>query len=359
MPENFITTKWFLRNYLVFTLVVSLVHFTLFYFRYELPLLIAVTDALVSASLLDFVLLSLYYVVKYARSESISSITSIRNSLIAGVLLVSGWLFSSQWLLQNLFSNNHFYLEFLHDSIALRFIAGLFICSLVYLSFFLTIYQSSVRDALKRENELKVMIQRTELQALKNQLNPHFIYNSLNSISALTIYSPEKAREMVSSLSDFLRIALKQDAMQMTTLEEEVKNIELYLSIEKVRFEEKLNWEFHISPNHTQARLPVMILQPLFENAVKHGVQQISNSSPVKLISHLKENTLEVIVENGFDPQFQRFKGEGVGLENIRNRMRLIYGRSQLIKTELNEQNFRVRLLFPQEESPATKSQTS
>lgn len=308
---------------------------------------IAAVDSVLSVFLLNFALLSLYYVIRYARTESLTSHSSIRNSVIAGVLLVSAWLFSTQWILQQLFATHPVYTAFLQGSLALRFIAGLFVASLVYLSFFLSIYQSSVQEAAQRESELKVLLQKTELQALKNQLNPHFIYNSLNSISALTLYSPDKAREMVGLLSDFLRIALRQDAMQTTTLEEEINNIALYLQIEKVRFEEKLHWSFELDPRLNEARIPALILQPVFENAVKHGVQQMEGSSTVVLRAFTADDKLVLEVENGFDPRFKKFKGEGVGLENIRNRMHLIYGSSQHVSAGAAGSVFLVRLTMP------------
>ncbi|TVQ86090.1 MAG: hypothetical protein EA393_12725 [Bacteroidetes bacterium] len=347
MNRNLVFNKTFLRNYLVFALVVSLVLFVLIHFRYKISLLFAATDAIISVFVLCAMLLSLYFVVKFARTDSLTSASSIRNSVFAGLLIVTVWLFLTRWILGNLFYSYHLYLDFLYASQALRFIAGLFAASLVYLSFFLIIYQQSVKEAMQRESELRELIQKTELQALKNQLNPHFIYNSLNSISSLTVYSPEKAREMLGLLSDFLRIALRQDAMQMNSLEDEIKNTRLYLQIEKVRFEDKLNWAFDVKQEHLKVKVPVMILQPLFENAVKHGVQQCPEPIPVKLVTQLNSNILEIRIENAFDTGFQRFKGEGVGLENVRNRLRLIYGRSDLLLADVHQDVFLAIIMIP------------
>jgi len=347
MQRNLVFNKTFLRNYLVFALVVSLILFLMMHFRYNIPALLALADVFISVIVLCAMLLSLYFVVKFARTDSLTSLTSIRNSIFAGLLIVTAWLFLTRFILANLFYSYPLYQDFLYDSQALRFVAGLFAAGMVYLSFFLIIYQQSVKEALQRESELRELIQKTELQALKNQLNPHFIYNSLNSISSLTVYSPEKAREMLGLLSDFLRIALRQDAMQMNSLADEIKNIGLYLQIEKVRFEDKLNWEFDIKKEHLNTEVPVMILQPLFENAVKHGVQQCPEPIPVKLSTQLNNNMLEIQVENAFDTGFQRFKGEGVGLENIRNRLRLIYGRTDLLLAEVYRETFRAIVKIP------------
>jgi two-component system, LytTR family, sensor kinase len=347
MQKNLVFNTIFLRNYLVFSTVVSLVWFGLIHFRYDIPASFAAADAVISVFVLCAMLLSLYFVVKFARTDSLTSFISIRNSFFAGILIVGAWLFLTRFILGNLFYNYHLYLEYLHVSQALRFIAGLFLAGMVYLSFFLVIYQESVKESIQRESELKELIRKTELQALKNQLNPHFIYNTLNSISSLTLYSPEKAREMTALLSDFLRIALRQDAMQLSELKEELNNISLYLRIEKVRFEEKLKWEFRVDEQHIAYKLPVMILQPLVENAVKHGVQQSPEPGPVKIISHVKDGMLELKVENTFDAGFQRFKGEGVGLENVRNRLRVIYGRSDLLTTKAKDGIFSAVMRIP------------
>jgi two-component system, LytTR family, sensor kinase len=347
MAGNLIFRWVFIRNYLIFMILVMLVHFVLLHYYYSIPLVNSVIDALISYMILFVILINLWFVVKFARTESVSSFTSIRNSTIAVIILVIGWLFLSKHFLGLIFHGNMDYMEFLLNSLVLRAIAGISIAGLIYSSFFLAIYQNSVEQSLKRENELRLMVQKTELQALKNQLNPHFIYNSLNSISSLTIYSPEKAREMVVMLSDFLRVALRQDALQKASLAEELENISLYLQIEKIRFEEKLQWEFDVKAEHLNFQIPVLILQPLFENAVKHGVQQSSHPGKIILNSRLSNQFLELTVQNTYDKSFQSFRGEGVGIENVRNRLRLIYGGSAHIKLNALDNIFEASIIFP------------
>ncbi|TVQ16357.1 MAG: GHKL domain-containing protein [Bacteroidetes bacterium] len=347
-PEKLAHKRLFLRNYLLFTLVLTGLQFSLLYFRYGHDVLLAFTDAFVSVILLNTLLLGLGFVVRYARNQKVDSFFSIRNSVAAGLLIVITWLFFSSIILQSVFYHKQDYLEFLAQSREIRFAAGLFVASLVYLAFFLGVYQHSVKEALIRENELRTLVETTELQALRNQLNPHFIYNSLNSISSLTVYSPEKAREMLGLLSEFLRIALKKDTMQLTNFSEELQNIELYLKIEKVRFEDKLEWEILNSAEFAACQIPALVLQPLFENAVKHGVQQSSQKGVVRLTCKMVEDDLLLTLTNKYDQQFQRFKGEGVGLENVRNRMRLIYQRTGLLKVEAQEGVFVCNLTVPQ-----------
>jgi LytS/YehU family sensor histidine kinase len=292
-------------------------------------------------------LLSLWFVVRYARYDQITSLSSVLNSIAAGVLIIVVWYFVSFLLLRKIFHEYADYKSFLDISREFRIAGALFITGLIYLTFFLILYQQSVNEAIQRESSLKLLVQRTELQALKNQLNPHFIYNSLNSISSLTLYSPEKAREMISLLSDFLRLALRQDATSLTLLRDEIRNIKLYLEIEKIRFEDKLEWVIEVDENHLDHRLPALILQPLVENAVKHGIQHSSENGVIRLFSETDKEYLYTTVENTFDPGFHRYKGEGVGIENVRNRLKVIYQKNDLLDITVDKTLFRVRLKIP------------
>lgn len=341
----------FLRNYIIFGFFVMAWHFALLYFRFEFSLIRSIADALIFNILLDTFLLAIWFVVRFGKSESITSFNSLVNSILTAILLVLLATFSSHFILSAIFYSDPEFISYLKGSIPLKNTVGFFMAALVFLSFYLSIYQRSVQRAIERENELKVLVEKTQLQALKNQLNPHFIYNSLNSINSLTVYDPDKARQMIDHLSRFLRVALKQDSMALDTLEREIKNIELYLHIEKVRFEERLNWTIQIHDDHKQTKVPSLILQPLVENAVKHGAQQNADSSEIKITSQIVNSMLQIRIENSFDPSFQRFKGEGVGLENIRNRMKLIYGKNELFKIETQQKVFVAILNIPETKS--------
>ncbi|MFW5778185.1 MAG: sensor histidine kinase, partial [Bacteroidota bacterium] len=344
--NKIIFSKTFLRNYIIFGFFVMLWHFGLLSLRLDIPFQLAAVDALVTHILLDFFLLSIWFIVRFTSIQTLTSFPGIVNNVIAVVFILILWLFASHLILSNIFTDVH-YLSMLNSSVSFRLSGGILIAALVYLAFFLTIYQNAAQESLKRENELYLLWQKTELQALKNQLNPHFIYNSLNSINALTLYDPEKAREMTEKLSSFLRVALKQDALAKNSLGKEISNIELYLQIEKIRFEEKLSWNFSIQENHFQCMVPALILQPVVENAVKHGVQQNPGQSVIRIKTKQEEKNLTIIIENAFDLNFQRFKGEGVGLENVRNRLKLIYGIHDLLKINIKKDVFIATLKLP------------
>lgn len=307
-------------------------------------------DSIFSPLLFFIILLALWYVVRFSGGYSAEAPDKLFGTLLASMVLLAVWAYFSTLVVETLTRFESGYAHFLKDILWVRVLSGFlfaFIVNLLFYNFFLIRYS---REARGRENELKDLVQRTELQALKNQLNPHFIYNSLNSISSLTLTAPEKAREMVIRLSDFLRYALKQDAMQMTSLKKELENIESYLQIEKVRFGDRLKYCLDIDPESSGQAIPVMLLQPLFENAVKHGVQ--NSTEPVEIILELEKTPGEIKlkVSNTFDGQFARFRSEGVGLENIRNRLRLIYGNGNLLSVKADAGLFTASLSLPQRE---------
>ena len=214
--------------------------------------------------------------------------------------------------------------------------------------FYAVNYYQEFKEKLKNEGELKMLVKEAELHALKSQINPHFLFNSLNSISSLTMIDPARAQEMVINLSALMRYSLKHNQEEKVSFEEELNNNKLYLQIEKVRFGDKLNPIFEIDEKCLKAILPNMILQPLYENAIKYGVYE--TTEPVDVITHcsMKENTLEVVISNTYDSGIRSKKGEGIGLRNIRDRLQIIYGNPLLMKVEDNKKEFTVTLAIPQ-----------
>jgi LytS/YehU family sensor histidine kinase len=212
----------------------------------------------------------------------------------------------------------------------------------------MVIYYSEFRDKESRESELKNLVTEAELKSLKFQINPHFIFNSLNSMSALTTINPEKAREMILKLADFLRYTLANNERQQNTLREELKNIKLYLDIEKIRFEDKFDFTEDISMPCLDTKVPNMILQPLFENAIKHAVYETLDKVTIKLCCAPDNGYMRISLENNFDPGAKSSRpGTGVGLANIKNRLQLIYGRDNLIEIKKEESLFKVTLFIP------------
>jgi two-component system, LytTR family, sensor kinase len=340
----------FLIFYLILWVVTSFLYGSLLSWHFGWGSSAAWTDAMLSMGLLFVVFAAQWYVIRFGKSKAVLSYRSLTNVFISGVFLLSSWYFLSQHMLAYVFSQQSDYLAFVSDWRVPRLVSGMAVALIICLFMLLLSVVEETKEAGRREKELKAMIQQTELQALKNQLNPHFLYNSLNAVSSLIGTNPGAAREMVIRLSDFLRYSLKQDAMHLTTLKEELQSIQQYMEIESVRFGEKLSYTFEVEKDQLSTKLPAMILQPLFENAVKHGVQQSDMPVAILLKSRVSENMLILSVSNRYDKQI-RFRGEGIGLQNVRNRLRLIYGNGQLLSIQDKEQVFTASLSLPLEQS--------
>jgi len=224
----------------------------------------------------------------------------------------------------------------------------MFYYSLFILVYYVVVYYQDIQTKIKQEANLKTLIKEVELNALKNQINPHFLFNSLNSVSSLTITSPQKAQEMIIKLSEYLRYSLSNEEQQVTTLKRELENIQLYLEIEKIRFGDRLNFQFNCGEKELLAKIPAMILQPLFENSIKHGVYESVETINVVLRSQLIGGELKISLTNDFDPEAKKTKGEGIGLKNTRERLFLIYKMNDLLKMKKSENIFTIELNIPQ-----------
>jgi len=225
---------------------------------------------------------------------------------------------------------------------------GFFYYLVLVLVYYLIIYYQDIKEKLENEIRLRSIIKETELNLLKSQINPHFLFNSLNSICSLTIVNPSKAQDMIIKLSDFMRYSLSQADYSMTTLKNEIENSIRYLEIEKVRFGHKLIYQNTIDPTSLDKLIPVMLLQPLYENAVKHGVYESTQQVNIDTTVVLLHNDLHISIKNDFDPDASSKKGEGIGLRNIKDRLKLIYHNSQLMTVLKQDTSFEVKLIIPQ-----------
>ena len=264
--------------------------------------------------------------------------------LISAIVINGIWLYLSYLIIKAIQPDHLSYFFSIFPS---RIVNGLLMYGFFLVFFYATNYYRSLRENIKKEEEFKALIRDAELNALRSQINPHFLFNSLNSIASLTISSPEKAREMVVNLSSCMRYSLQHRQEETVSLEQELENIKLYLGIEKLRFEGKLNLEFDIDDHCMQAQIPVMILQPLMENAIKYGVYEASDMVWIRLKCWGDNNYYFLSIENDYESSWRQSKGEGIGLNNIRNRLELIYGSTGQMKISDNGKNFRVELGLP------------
>jgi len=198
-----------------------------------------------------------------------------------------------------------------------------------------------------KEDELRILAQDAELRALRAQLNPHFLFNSLNSISALTTLDPARARSMCILLSDFLRGSLRLGEKRLVTLAEEVDLLKAYLAIEQIRFGARLQVAWDIAPDVAQELIPALLLQPLVENAIKHGIAGLTEGGVVRVKARKEGGALELRVENPVDPDLVVQSGLGLGLRQVRSRLQLRFGTRMHFEAGVAEDVHTVKMVFP------------
>jgi LytS/YehU family sensor histidine kinase len=214
---------------------------------------------------------------------------------------------------------------------------------------YLAIELARVRQSERRELEARVMAQDAELRMLRTQIDPHFLFNSLNSISALTSSDPAGARAMTLRLADFFRHSLGLEAHRKVTLDAEMTLVRHFLAIEQVRFGDRLEVVQHVARDAENCLLPPMILQPLVENAVKHGIGNLTEGGVVRIVATRAGSLLRLVVENDVDPDHQPEPGNGIGLANVRQRLATAYGEEAAIHWSRHGNLFRVELTLPAE----------
>jgi len=216
----------------------------------------------------------------------------------------------------------------------------------VALHYLLAAFESS-READRRALEAEVAARVAELQMLRAQIDPHFLFNSLNSISSLTTADPEAAREMCIELGDFLRGTLRLSQAPTIPLEEELALLRRYLAIEKVRFGPRLQVEEEIGEGCGRCLVPSMLFQPLVENALKHGIAGLLEGGTLTVRVSCDSRSLRLEVGNPVDPDSAGASGEGVGLVNLRRRLSNLHGDEAWLETRSGDGDYRARVTLP------------
>ena len=197
--------------------------------------------------------------------------------------------------------------------------------------------------------QLNQMSKEAELSILRQQLQPHFLFNSFNSLNALIDIEPSQAKEMVQLLSDYFRSNIHQSKDQSFTLESELNSLEKYLAIEKVRFGHRLNIQIETQTEHQHLKIPSLLLQPLVENAIKFGLYDTIGKVTITLRTQITPQGLTIAIENPFDVETSaNQQGTGFGLKAIRRRLELIFNRTDLLTTQIIHRCFIVKILIPQ-----------
>jgi hypothetical protein len=205
----------------------------------------------------------------------------------------------------------------------------------------------AVREAERQQLELQVLTRDAELRALRAQINPHFLYNSLNSISALTTSDPPGARRMCLLLGEFLRNTLKMSAMDRIAIVDELALVDAFLGIEQVRFGARLRVERDVDPAALPCRVPPLLLQPLMENAIGHGIAGLIEGGTIHVGIARRDGRVSVVIENPRDPEAKPRKSGGVGLDNVRRRLAMMFPGAAHMTAGGDADRFRVELDFP------------
>ena len=259
------------------------------------------------------------------------------------------WLLVIRSMLWYIFKNDQHYTVTLQQSSTVRFGFAFLMIGCMSTISLLWYTQKDQQRTDTQQKEIQQLAKDAELFKLRQQLQPHFLFNSLNSISALTATQPEKARHMIQQLSDFLRGTLKKDDQHKSSLKEELQYLELYLDIEKVRFGHRLNTEISVEENIQQMELPSLILQPVVENAIKFGLYDTIGEVTISITAKKVDETLVVTVQNPFDAETaQPLQGTGFGLASIKRRLFLLFARQDLLQTKTEDNYFITTIIIPQ-----------
>lgn len=315
---------------------------------------VASTDAAATSVLLAAACYLISNNLKYYQPEKGRSVFILVLCLVLTFL----WIVACRWLLPQLIPDPA-YKSFLIQSLTIRFCIAFLIITCMAMLSALRYLQKDQKTNEMRKQAAEMLARDAELYKLRQQLQPHFLFNSLNSISALIGFKPDEARKMIHQLSDFLRGTLKEE-QQWVTLQHELQHLQLYLDIEKVRFGHRLSTVLRHNDAADNMQIPPMLLQPLVENAIKFGLYDTIGEVAISLEALVVDKQLQVTISNPYDPETAYPKhGTGFGLSGVKRRLYLLFARHDLIEIQTKESVFSIKLKIPQtliELNPAIKT---
>lgn len=333
--------------YILMWVVLAVFHLLVLNWGYNIRLTSALADSLVFNFMFAILGVGLWFSVKFSQLQKKNVFEILFQHLTTSTILLLIWMLVSNSLLGLMLRSDDFYTEFLDRSLTMRVFSGILFYGLLVTIYYLIASFRELQEKIKKEAQLTTMLKEAELDMLRSQIRPHFLFNSLNAISSLTISRPEQAQEMVIKLSEFMRYSLSQQGEMMSTLEKELYHIGLYLDIEQVRFSGKLKISHEVDENMLAWKVPSMILQPLVENAIKYGIYGSEGQSNICLKALAESNHLQITISNNFDPDDTPRKGTGTGLRNVSRRLETIYSQTGLMQVKNNGSDFEVLLKIP------------
>lgn len=347
--------QFFSKNQSVFFilwfLLCSLVHFVVLK-RFGFSNRTAIFDAALSNGIL---LVLTFILEKIQRSfHSSHPVNFVNVGIVLGLSTI--YTCSVSYIAELFFSHDVLYVHLLEQHQLIRTIIGFLVLFLALYQFWLTKNYISRQKEMNQKLEIERQLNKAELANIEQQLQPHFLFNSLNSISALTVVQPDEARRMVHLLSDFLRGTLRKDHEQYVDLKEELDHLNLYLEIEKVRFGHRLDVRLELDSSCEGAKIPALILQPIVENSIKYGLYGQTGGLTIGIQAACSNNFLSLSVSNPYEKDtVSASRGIGFGLSSIERKLYLLYARNDLLKIEKTDTLFTITLKIPQQEKPAEK----
>ncbi len=317
------------------------------------PLGWALQFSLPLALLLGFQSLGSWYLVRVLPAETTPMVRLLTSWVLGGLLSVGAWvgvgLIWASILLPAESVEAAQRTKILWSTAPLLFVVGALGFVAAVLGHYLLVAFERSRAAERRALELQVYARDAELRSLKAQLDPHFLFNSLNSVAALIGTDAKAARRMCFLMAGFFRKSLGLARRESIPLAEEIYLAETFLAIEQVRFGERLRSSFEISEEALTLGVPPLLLQPLVENAVHHGIAHLVEGGEVKVSARRRDGYIELTVDNPCDPERPASRGAGVGLDNVRARMTALFGHRARFESESEPDHYRVTLVVPAE----------
>jgi two-component system, LytTR family, sensor histidine kinase AlgZ len=309
------------------------------------PWLDAMTGVLPLALAYGVVCLAAWYVCRAFPLEGAKSLVRVGLAQGAAAAITSAaWVGFAQWWLRAQVPAQPFWSR---DATLLLFVAGvllfLFSAAVHYVFLAIEAQEAARRQAL----ESAVLAREAELRALRAQVNPHFLFNSLHSIGSLAGTRPAAARDMSIALGEFLRQSLRLGGLAGVTLQQEVDLMTQYLAIEQMRFGQRLQVQVDVAPEAGTTLVPPLLLQPLVENAIKHGVAGLLEGGLVSIAARRHADRCVVTVANLFDPEGSPRAGTGTGVRNVRDRLATHFGNSASFDARADGDRFTVTLAYP------------
>ncbi|MNU76959.1 Sensor histidine kinase YpdA [compost metagenome] len=329
--------------FIVWTVVASLVLFCLLLANH-FPIDIAWKDALFSGLIISIISQILYFIQTYYHAKSPVNFSNF------GLILVLTVFY--QVLINSAFKlvlGDERWTQYIFPFESARAYIVFFILVAISLYWWINKNKQIQSQVQQQLIEQERALTKAELDNIHQQLQPHFLFNSLNSIGALTEINPKEANRMILLLSDFLRGTLRKDIQTLVPISEEIEQVKRYLEIEKIRFGHRLKTAFDITEDCLQTPVPPLLLQPLIENAIKFGLYGSTEEVTIYISVSKSEHGLQIEVRNPYDPDYVQYKtGKGFGLTSVKRRLSLLYNQYDLLTTEKQDKLFITKILIPQ-----------